>query len=226
MYRILLFDADDTIFDFKKAEKTALELAMLERGYVFKEEYVPLYSEMNIKLWERLERGEITKPELIKTRFRKFLDLIGEEGDSDAMHLAYETNLSRQGFMIDGARELLKKLSENYRIALITNGLKFVQNGRLDGSGIRPFLENVFISEEVGYEKPDRRFFDVVRSKMPDFKAEEALVIGDSLTSDILGGNNAVIDTVWFNLRNKENNGKAKPTYEIHKLEELLDILK
>ncbi len=225
MFKFLLFDADDTIFDFLRAEKTALKLAFGDCNIPFKDEYVPVYSEMNLKLWQRLERKEITKPELLRMRFSNFYEAMGFTGDPDKMREAYHKRLSEQCFLLPGAREVIENLSKDHKVYLITNGLKMVQTGRLKPSGLLPFLSGVFISEEVGFEKPDRRYFEKVKAAIPGFKEEEALVIGDSLTSDILGGNNAGIKTVWFNPKGRENNTKAVPYWEIRRIEEIYKIV-
>ncbi len=225
MYRYLLFDADETIFDFLRAEKTALKLAFGDCEIPFKDEYVPIYSEMNVKLWQRLERKEITKPRLIDIRFREFYQAMGFKKDPDLMRDAYQKRLGQQSFLFPGAKELLEKLSADYKLYLITNGLKATQSGRLERSGLLPLLSGVFISEEVGFEKPDKRYFEAVERQIPEFKKEEALIIGDSLTSDILGGNNAGIKTVWYNAKRKVNSGRAKPDFEIYALEEIYGIL-
>ncbi len=225
MYRYLLFDADDTIFDFSLAEKTALKTAMIECGLVFKDEYVPIYSKMNLEMWKRLERKEITKKELIDTRFLNFFKLIGIDDDGQKMKKSYADNLGKQCHVIPGAKELLLRLKDGHRICLITNGLKAVQTGRLVKSGIDRIVDGIFISEEVGFEKPDKRYFDFVKSRIPGFKDNEAIVIGDSLTSDIKGGNNAGIDTIWFNRKNETNDHVAEPTYEAKTFDEIFNII-
>ena len=224
MFKYLLFDADETIFDFLRAEKTALKLAFGDCNIPFKEEYVPVYSKMNADLWRRLERKEITKPELLNMRFANFYEAMGFEGNPDEMRTSYQKRLGEQCFLLPGAFELLENLSKTHKLYLITNGLKTTQSSRLSRSGILPFLSGVFISEEVGFEKPDRRYFEKVKEAIPGFKEEEALVIGDSLTSDILGGNNAGIRTVWFNPDGRVNRTKAEPYWEIRRIEEIYEI--
>lgn len=228
MYRFLLFDADDTIFDFHKSEAVAFRQAMEDSGIEYKDEYLERYSAFNVSMWQELERGEITKPQLIAKRFERFFKKVGIEGDSSLMRINYGRRLSEQGFILPGAKELLKELKKTgkYRMFLITNGLKETQSGRLSRSGVMDYLENVFISEEVGFEKPSVDYFRKVEASIDNYKRKEALVIGDSLTSDILGGNNAGIDTVWYNPKNKANNTKAIPTYEINTLEEIYGILR
>lgn len=227
MYRFLLFDADDTIFDFLKAEAVAFKQAMEESGLTYKEEYLAIYSAVNAGMWHELERKEITKPELIRTRFDRFFKKAGIDSDSAKMRENYQRLLGEQSFLLPGADKLLEKLygTGKYRMFLITNGFKATQDGRLKRSGILKYLEKVFISEEVGYEKPGLEFFNAVEASIEGFKKSEALVIGDSLTSDILGGNNAGIDTVWYNFRHKENTTKAVPTYVVSELNEIIDIL-
>lgn len=225
MYRYLLFDADETLFDFLRAEKTALNLAFGDCGIPFKEDYVPIYSKMNSKLWKRLERKEITKPQLLAMRFANFYEAMGFTGNPDLMRTAYQKRLGEQCFLLPGAFDVIKKLSEDHRIYLITNGLKTTQSSRLERSGLLPYLSGVFISEEVGYEKPDRKYFEKVKESIPGFKEEEALIIGDSLTSDILGGNNAGIKTVWFNPGGKVNNTKAEPYRIIKAIEDIYAIV-
>jgi 2-haloacid dehalogenase len=226
MYKYLLFDADETLFDFLRAEKTALKLAFGDCNIPFKDEFVPIYSELNSKLWRRLERKEITKPELLARRFADLYEALGfADSDPELMREAYQRRLGEQCFLLPGALELVKKLSEDHKLYLITNGLKTTQSTRLSRSGLLPYLSGVFISEEVGCEKPDRKYFEKVKEAIPGFREEEALIIGDSLTSDILGGNNAGIKTVWFNPKCKRNETKAVPYYEIRKLEQIYEIL-
>ncbi len=227
MYSILLFDADDTILDFLKCERVALKLAMEDCGYQFKDEYIPLYSAVNLAMWKELERGEITKPFLIANRFKRFFNRAGIKEDAEPMGSQYMKRLSEQSFLLPGSKEMLETLhaTGKYRLFLITNGIKATQTGRINGTGIKQLFEDIFISEEMGYEKPDVRYFNAVEERIPDFDRKSALVIGDSLTSDILGGNNARIDTVWFNAKQGVNTTPAKPTYEIRGWDELYKIL-
>ena len=226
MYRFLLFDADETILDFLRAEATALKLAFEDVGIAYKDEYLAVYSNINKNLWKRLEKKEITKPELLKTRFQEFFEAAALTGNTENIRKSYQMRLGEQGFLIKGAGEIVRDLSKKYDIYIITNGLKDTQMTRLGASGLMPYIKGVFISENIGAEKPAAEFFDAVERGICNFKKEEALVIGDSLSSDILGGNNAGIKTVWYNKNHAENNSAARPDYEIHELNELYDILK
>ncbi len=225
MYRFLLFDADDTILDFLRAEAIALEFAFEDVGIAYRDEYLGIYSNINKSLWKMLEKKEITKPELLKTRFQKFFEAAGLMGDTENIRTAYQMRLGEQGFLIKGAGEIIRDLSQKYDIYIITNGLKNTQMSRLSASGLMPYIKGVFISENIGAEKPAAEFFDAVERGICDFKKEEALVIGDSLSSDILGSNNAGIKTVWYNKDHAVNNSVARPDYEIYELAEIYDIL-
>ena len=231
--RILFFDLDNTIFDFSKAEKIALSKTLSQMGIEPTEEICALYSKLNTAQWKLLELGQITR-EQVKVRryenlFRKLnIDTMeGKSVEELAAHAAsvYEHLLGFGHYYIDGAEELIRDLAPNYDLYLVTNGTKSVQDGRLASAGIRPLFKGVFISEEIGSDKPGKEYFDRCFALMPEFKKEEALLIGDSLTADILGGKNTGIETVWFNPSGAENHTDIVPTYEIKTLKELYPIL-
>lgn len=224
-YGIILFDADGTLFDFKKCESSALRLALAELSLPNGDLYIERYSEINELMWKRLERGEIEKSRLAVERFEVFLNELSLEGDAARLSELYKTRLAEQTYLIEGAESVLAQLSADHRLFIITNGIKTVQEGRMSRSPIKKYFEDVFISEEIGYEKPRREFFDKVASRISDFNADNAIVIGDSLTSDIQGGINAGIDTCWYNPQ-----GKSKPegmdiTYTVGDLWEILPIV-
>ena len=200
-YDILLFDADETLLDFTRAEHVAIIETLNSFGITADEAAVSTYSRINLGLWKKLERKEIDKTTLRAERFRLFCAEIGSNADFAAMARFYENSLSRQAFLIDGAAELCKRLSEKCRIYIITNGIKFIQTSRMSGSGLLPYISGSFISEDVGYEKPDLRYFDAVTAAIDGFDKKRAIVIGDSLTSDMKGGIGAGIDTCWYNPR-------------------------
>ena len=137
----------------------------------------------------------------------------------------YTKNLSQGHFFVEGAEELLKALSGKYRLFLVSNGTACVQKGRLESAGIVPYFEKVFISEEIGVNKPDPRFFEACFEKMEPFDRSRCMIVGDSLTSDILGGRNAGITTCWFNLRGREARGDVAPDWQISRLDELPGLL-
>jgi len=230
MYKYLLWDIDGTIVDFLTAEKAAIKT--LFREFELGEctdEMVSRYSEINVRYWEMLERGEMTKPEILIGRFREFFQAEGLDVTvAEAFNLRYQIALGDTVAFYDHAFELLTGLKdEHYIQAAITNGTKIAQTKKLKTSKLDTIFDEVFISEDVGAEKPDPKFFDVVKENLhftEEMKAE-ILVIGDSLTSDIWGGIMAGFDTCWYNPGHKINDKSYSPTYEIQKLQDILQIL-
>lgn len=222
-YTTLLFDSDDTLLDFARSEKEALKIVMCENGLPFSDEIHTCYSLANKSFWEAYERGEIEKSEIYVGRFRKFLSDSGIDADPAFIARNYEANLAKQFFMIDGAADLIKKLKEKHRIYIVTNGNEQIQKSRLNGSGLINLVDGVFVSEAVGVPKPEKRYFDHVFSQIEEKDKAKILIIGDSQSSDILGGINAGIDTCWYNPFGKT--GKYTPTYEIKNLSELEKML-
>ncbi len=226
-YKYLLFDADNTLFDFNKAERAAFLSLSRVSPDVFKDEHYESYHKINDSMWKSLERGEITKSHLKTLRFQKLYESFGHSADPEFVsHTAkeYESALGNGRFLIDGATEILEYLFPNYKIHIITNGLKEVQTNRFVGSGIEKYISTLFISEEIGYEKPDERFFNTVFDSIGDFDKRKYLVIGDSLSSDIKGAVSYGIDCVHFD---PKGNGSAEfaVNYSIQKLNELKNIL-
>ena len=224
-YRTLLFDADNTLLDFTRSEKEALTDTLRRFGLPSSDELIAGYSRINDAHWKRLERGEITRDFLKVIRFAVFLDTYGLSADPAQMAVTYCDLLATKSFLIPGAEEVCRTLSRNYDLYLITNGNAAVQHGRFDPSPIRKYFKDCFISDEIGAEKPSAAFFEIVRSRIPGFSADRALVIGDSLSSDIQGGVNAGIDTCWYHPKPKQNPGNVPVTYEISDLGELPALL-
>ena len=206
-YDIILLDADDTLLDFKLAEKTAILETLSYFGLPTNGEVISKYSEINKNCWKMLERREITKPQLKVFRFAELCRTYSFDADPTELARCYEQKLSEQAFVIDGAVDFCRRLSEKCDVYLITNGIKAVQTGRLTGSGLLPYVKKIFISEDVGFEKPDVRYFDFVASEIDNFSKERALVVGDSLSSDIAGGINFGLDTCWYNPFGADGNG-------------------
>lgn len=224
MVEFLFLDLDDTILDFHKAEAIALSKTLTDFGISPTEENLRTYSAINKAHWERLERREITRSELQVSRFVTFLAVIGADAPGEAVARAYEENLSHGHYFLPSAKEALDALRGRYRMFLLSNGNAKVQDGRLSSAGILPYFENVFISERVGADKPSREFFDRCTARIPGYAPEKALMVGDSLTSDILGGKNAGIPTCWMNPARKTA-GNIHPDYEIGSLSELPGLL-
>lgn len=226
MIKAVLFDSDDTLLDFTRAEHEALKRTLSEVGIEPAEETISLYSSINKRHWEMLERGELTRAQVLTQRFDRLFEALGIAGDSAATQASYEHNLSIGHYFIPGAVELLEALQGKYKLYMVTNGNEKVQVPRLASAGIEPYFEEIFISQRIGYDKPRIEFFDACFAKMPRYEKNEMIIIGDSLTSDIQGGINAGIHTCWFNPRNKQGRTDIVPEYTVHSLDEISDLLK
>lgn len=228
-YEFLFFDVDNTILDFDKAETDALRLALLDKDLPFNQHVLEVYKRNNLFMWEQLELGKVTKNEVLSQRFlRTFAELGWAVPDETAKGIMaeYERQLHNGFDVIPHAREVLTALkAAGYRLFVVSNGVLSIQTARMSGSGMGEFFEKRFISEEIGYPKPQTEFFDFCFANISDFNKGCALIIGDSLTSDIQGGVNAQIDTCWFNPLHKVNDKGIASTYEIADLTQLLKIV-
>lgn len=225
-YSWLLFDADNTLFDFDMAERNALQMVLNELGVAVQPEYFGLYNRINKICWQAFEEGKIDRKTLRTIRFEQFFNEIGHAADVQHVAVSYLQFLSKGAFLYNGVVALLNELIENnYQLALITNGLKEVQRPRLEKSGIQELFSVVVISEEIGASKPDEAFFEYTFGQMGFPDRASTLVVGDSLSADILGGHNYGTHTCWFNPAQHANHLEINPTYEIRELEELKTIL-
>ena len=225
-YKFLLFDLDHTLLDFDAAEDIALSQLLKEEGVEDIQAYKDYYVPMNKALWKDLEQKKITKSELINTRFAKLFAHFGIEKDGSYLAERYQFFLSKQGQTFPGVEDLLKKLiSKGYELYAATNGITYIQTGRLEQSGIAPFFKEIFISEQLHTQKPDAAFYEKIGARIPNFDKNQTLMIGDSLSADIQGGNNAGIDTIWYNPHHLGNKSLAQPTYEVDSYQALLEIL-
>ena len=224
MIEFLLLDLDDTILDFHKAERIALSKTIRDFGLEPREEVLELYHKINKWHWEQLELGVMTRDQVLVGRFDRLFQELGMEVDAAACMKRYEHNLSIGHYFLPGAEEAVKKLHEKYRLFLVSNGTATVQHGRLTSAGLYPYFEQVFISQNIGYNKPDKAYFDRCFERIPGFAPEKALMVGDSLTSDIKGGINAGLKTVWVNPEHKKC-GDICPDYEIEGLSQLEALL-
>ncbi len=225
MIRNVLFDLDDTLFDFHKAEKIALTKTLVHFGIDPTEETLALYSTINAAHWKRLELGEISREEVKVGRYRELFKTIGVECDPVKATAYYESMLAIGHYFMPGAPELLEELYRKYRLYIVSNGTAKVQEGRIGSSGIAKYMDGIFISQILGANKPDKQFFDICFAEIPDFSLSETVIIGDSLSSDIKGGINAGITTVWFNPKGIENDNNIKPDYTIKELSEVPGLL-
>lgn len=235
MIKYILFDLDDTLLDFQKAERLALSRTLTELGIAPEEKILKRYNELNLAQWKRLERGELTLEQVKTERYRLLFGELGIEESPAKATAIYEKFLGTGHFFIEGAPELLETLAPCYHLYLVSNGTPHVQHSRLASSGIEHYFDGIFISQEIGYKKPDREFFDWCFARIPGFSGEKAVIVGDSLTSDIQGGKNAGIRTIWFHPILEGAHGRTPgegeqaqilPDATIGSLAELPDLLK
>ncbi len=226
MKKFIFFDLDDTLFDFHKAEHIALTKTLIALDLEPEEQVLNLYSDINAAHWKLLEQGKLTREQVKVQRYASFFETLEINQDPVKAARTYEKFLSQGHFYIDGAQELLQQLYKTYRLFLVSNGSTDIQRSRIASSDIERYFEGIFISEEVGYNKPDKAYFDACFSQIADFQKEKAVILGDSLSSDILGGQNAGITTVWFNPKHLQNTSNVVPDYEIVALDEFVQILK
>ena len=227
MIEFLFLDLDDTILDFHKAERIALSRTIRDFGVEPTEEVLHLYHGINKWHWEQLELGRMTRDQVLVDRFGVLFERLGRTVDPAACAKAYERNLSIGHYFLPGAEEAVDALSKKYRLFLASNGTASVQKGRMTSANLYRFFETVFVSQEIGHNKPSKAYFDACFARILGFDPARAMIVGDSLTSDIKGGINAGIRTVWVNPDHKPC-GDIRPDYEIEalsQLEALLEVL-
>ena len=225
MIKHVLLDIDDTILDFKKAEAIAIRKTFQHIGISVDDALIKRYSEINQLQWERLERGELTREQVLVERFDILFEELGVNAPSEMAQATYEYLLGIGHYFIDGAEEMLKSLYGKYELYVVSNGTANVQDRRLKSADIVKYFKGIFISERVGFNKPSKEFFDAAFAEMEGFDPTCAILVGDSLTSDILGGMNAGIKTCWFNPKGKPPRADIVPDYEIKNLSELPELL-
>lgn len=236
MYKIVFIDADDTLFDYKIAENSAITKVFEDNGYFKKhteEDFKELrkeYKNINDFLWEELEKGNITSSELKVERFKRLFEKLNLEYNPEKISKEYLRNLSEGSFLFEGAEKFCKYLKSKYKIVIITNGLREVQVSRIKKSLIGEYIDELIISEEVGVSKPNKEIFEYALKKIEGknnqkYEKKEIIMVGDSQSADIQGGINFGIDTCWVNIVGKKENLSIKSTYTVTKIEELYNIL-
>lgn len=225
-YEVILFDADNTLWDYDKAEEYALEKALrsFEVGYQ-RDPHLTSYREINKLIWGEFEKALIAVEQLKIERFRRFFKRFELTIEPEVFSSNYLDCIAEAAFLIDGADEILADLYQHYKLVLITNGFSKVQHSRLDRSLLKQYFKEIIISEEVGIPKPQVEIFEHTFERIDHGDKKTTLIVGDSLTSDIQGGINFGIDTCWYNPTKKLNTSDVKPTYEIHDLSALKEIL-
>jgi len=226
MYRYIFIDLDDTILDFGAAEHAAYSETLRRLGIEPTPEVMALYREINLSWWEKHERGEVDRDALLVLRHGEFFRALGIARDAEECERIYRGLLGVGHWFVEGAEELLEYLSgRGYELFIASNGVADTQYSRIGSAGIGKYFRRIFISEDSGSHKPEKAYFDWCFARIPGFDPARALLIGDSLTSDIRGAKNAGIASCWFNPAGKAAPPDLTPDYEIRKLPELKALL-
>lgn len=225
-YPVIFFDLDNTLFEFSKAAHRSLTKTFSHFKLMVEKAHFDLYEQINHEVWLSFERKEITAVELRPLRFERFLSAIGEFRDAGEMSHFYLLDLSRSDDVLEGARELVIELKrKGHRLALVTNGLKEVQRPRIAKADMGHYFEAIVVSDEIGVAKPDAAFFEYAFAEMGQPEKGDVLMVGDSLSSDIQGGNGFGLATCWFNPKKAANLTPHQPTFEISELGMLHEIV-
>ena len=224
-YRILLFDLDGVIFDFDKTEQYAFKEGFLKIGIEVEERLWSLYQSINQQLWKDFELKKVSKEEVTIGRFKILFDTLTIKADATQFAHDYQNLLAKGYFLIEDAKNVLSTLTKDYRLFAVTNGVSSTAFSRLRGTDTLKYFEEVFVSEDLKAQKPSFEYFSQVFNRIVHFEKESTLLIGDSLTSDILGANIAGIDSCWLNMKSLKNDTKAIPTYEMNEISKIFEIL-
>ena len=224
-YQWLLFDADNTLFDFNQAKNIALTAALARWDISATPHHFQCFELINSRIWQAFERGEITAAALRVQRFVEFMQDIGLSGDARPFSELFLATLGQQAILLDGAEQVIARLQPHYRLMLITNGLQDVQRSRWAACSLRPYFADIVISDEVGVAKPDPRIYDIAFARMGMPERSQVLMIGDSLSSDMQGGITYGLDTCWLNLHGTPRPDHLPIRYEIRHLRQLVPLL-
>lgn len=226
-YTTILWDLDQTLLDFNRSMDYAFRKVFARFELPVDDEIVARYAEINQGFWNRLELGEVTKEQVTVGRFRTlFQELQIDHVKPEEINVVYQKELGSVYFYLEGAKELVTLLRQKgYRQYIVTNGVNSTQENKVRLSGLDRIMDGVFVSEVMGYPKPMKAFFDACFAALPETRREECILVGDSLTSDMRGANNAGIAACWYNPGRSVKEIDVRTDYEIHRLEELLPIL-
>ena len=223
--RTILLDIDDTILDFHECAKATILRASEDFGVDFTQDMLSFYMEQNAFLWGQYEKGIITREDIFRTRFPLLFKEYGYDVDGIEFENAFQKYFKTQYKFVNGAVELVEYLASKYDLYVASNSLLETQVSRLTSAGLYKYFKRLFVSDAIGYQKPTKEFFEGCFCQIPNFKKEETIIIGDSLSSDIKGGCMVGIKTCWFNPKQIKNNTEFKADYEITSLDEIKNIL-
>lgn len=224
-FTTVLMDVDGTLLDFDEAERRGVRMVMQAQGVEPTKALVQRYHEINKRYWKAFERGEIPKEAIIDNRFVDFFRTLGKEIDAAEVERLYREQLDSCAILIEGASDICAYLHERYQLYVVTNGISHTQYRRLKDSGLSPFFSDIFVSEDTGSQKPKAEFFDYCFARIPEQDPTRMIIIGDSLTSDIQGGQNAGIATCWVNFGGHPRMAGVNPDYEVNRLADIEKIL-
>ena len=225
MKNIFLVDADDTILDFHGISDQALRNAFQGIGVPWEDRFAAEFRIVNAGFWAALERKELTRTELMEKRFPAFLRHLGIEEDGEKFNQAFVTYLAENPRYLPGSEDFLSALRKRGRVYIVTNGTEWIQRSRFTICQLWEKVDDVFISDEIGHDKPSREYTEYCINHIPDFMHERAVWIGDSLSADIKGAKDANITSIWYNPSQKALYGEAIPDFIVDNHAEILDIL-
>ncbi len=223
--KIILLDLDNTLIDFNECARHSIMDAFTELGFTYTPKVFETFITENVKIWKRLELGEITKPQLRADRWNIILGKLGIDYDGTVLEEMFENGVARYACPVEGAYELLDHLKDRYKLYIVSNGFRFVQESRLKIGDFEKYFDDIFVSEDIGIPKPATEFFDYCFEKLNNPPKSDTILIGDSISADIIGGANYGIDTIWFNKNGDPLPEDIEPTYIVNKLEEIKNIL-
>ena len=225
MKKIILIDLDNTIIDFNECARHSIMGIFEDLGFHYDENVFETFITENVKIWKRLERGEIDKPYLRANRWNIILGKLGIEYDGTIIEERFENGVAKGAYPVEYAYELLEYLYSKYDLYVVSNGFRFVQESRVKIGKFDKYFKELFLSEDIGIQKPDIRFFNYCYEKIGCPPKEDLILIGDSLSADIKGGNNFEIDTIWFNKNSDPESDTIKATYTVTHLKEIENLL-
>ncbi len=225
MKKIILIDLDNTIIDFNECARNSIIDIFEKFNLPYSEKVFSTFITENVRIWKRLEKGEIDKPYLRANRWNIILGKLGIDFDGTIVEDLFEKGVALGAYPVAGAYELLDYLKPKYDLYIVSNGFRFVQESRLKIGDFNKYFKDVFVSEDIGIQKPDTRFFEYCYEKIGKPSKDEIILIGDNIHADIKGGNDFGIDTVWFNKNGDTHSEEIKPKYIVNKLCEIKNIL-